>query len=196
VFFPDVVAELVQRYRFQKFPTQFSELDEIKGIEFIEGKAGNEVIERLVIFSNGILLDTRSNTRISVEIIDEALGWAKEKFGIAYERGMIRRFGYVSQVTFHSEASLLTLNPALTRLADRVTSAVSEFQMERVEFQAMALLVQHDPLKRKNPLASFTISPRIEVPHSEKKYFSEAPLPTDLHWELLEEFEAGLLSQK
>jgi len=192
VFFPDVVRELAARYEFQKFPKDFSEYDENKGIEFLEGKRGNDVIWRLTIYNTGILLDTRANTKLSQEIIEEALIWGKEKFGLTYKPGMISRFAYVSQLTFYSDVTLDALNPALKKLAERVTSAVSEIHGEQIDYQTTALVIQHDLLKRKNALAAFTITPRIETPLSEHKYFSEAPLPTDLHWEFLEEFEAAL----
>ena len=192
VFFPDVVRELAARYEFQKFPKDFSEYDENKGIEFLEGKRGNDVIWRLTIYNTGILLDTRANTKLSQEIIEEALIWGKEKFGLTYKPGMISRFAYVSQLTFYSDVTLDALNPALKKLAERVTSAVSEIHREQIDYQTTALMIQHDLLKRKNALAAFTITPRIETPLSEHKYFSEAPLPTDLHWEFLEEFEAAL----
>jgi hypothetical protein len=40
------------------------------------------------------------------------------------------------------------------------------------------------------PIAAFTIQRRGQTPFEENKYFSEAPLPTDIHINLLEQFEA------
>lgn len=196
IFFPEVVKELVDRYQFLKFPKEYSEFDEAKGIEFLEGKWKDDVIWRLTIYSNGILLDTRSNTTRSRELIEDALVWAKTRFGINYKPEMITRLAYVSQVTFHSDMNLDLLNPALKKLADGVTSALTDLNKEPIDYQTTMIYLQHDQLKRKNPLAAFYISPRVETPLTEHKYFSEAPLPTDLHWQLLEGFEASIMSQQ
>jgi hypothetical protein len=195
IFFPDLVESLVARYRFQKFPKEFDDLNETKGIEFLEGSFGGKVIEKLVIYGNGILVDTRAGTSVSRSVIQEALEWAKDNFGINYDPGMILRFGYVSQVTFYSDVKFL-VNPAIIRLAERITTAVSEIQQEHIDYEGMGFAIGHDALKRKNPLAAFTLAPRLEVPLSHHKYFSEAPVGTDLHWELLEELESAILSQK
>jgi hypothetical protein len=192
VFYPDLTKELVARYQFQKFPKDISEYDEQKGIEYQTGRRGEDVIWSLKIFNTGIAVDTRVNTKVSREIIEEALLWGKEKFGLSYEPGMISRFAYVSQVTFYSDLTLDALNPAVKRLGERVSSAVSEIFKDKINYQATQLWIQHDQLKRKNAIAGFTILPRVESPLEERKYFSEAPLSTDLHWELLEEFEAAL----
>jgi hypothetical protein len=192
VFYPDFVRELVARYQFQKFPTQIEDFDEQKGVEFFQGKAGDSVIEKLVIYNTGLLVDTRTNTKTSKSLIEESLMWAKSKFGLCYEPQMIRRMAYVSQVTFHSDMVLNSLNPALAKLADRVSSAVSEIQGETFDYQTSSVAIHHDPLKRKYPVAGFTIHPRADAPFSERKYFSEAPLPTDLHLELLRQFEADI----
>ncbi len=194
VFFPDVARELVQRYGFLKFPKELNDFDEQKGVEFVEGKLKDTVIEKLVIYNNGILLDTRANTETSRALIEETLLWAKSKFGLVYEPGMIKRVAYVSNVTFYSDVPLNALNPALQKLADRVSGAVSELQKENIEYQTSSLSIAHDPLKRKYPLAVFSIQPRTETPFSEHKFFSEAPLPTDLHIKFLEEFEADVIS--
>jgi len=196
IFYPELVKEIVAHYNFQKFPKEFKDFDEQKGVEFLQGKYGDMVIDKAVIYSNGLLIDTRENTKISEQLIEEALVWGKSKFGLAYHSGLIRRVGYLSQLTFYSDVPLNALNPALKKLSDRITSAVTEIHKEPLDYQTTGVVIAHDPLKRKNPLAAFTILPRVETPLSEHKYFSEAPLPTDLHWELLEEFEAALVSQK
>jgi len=192
VFFPDVAKELVARYQFQKFPTEFSQFDETKGIEFLEGKRGTEVIQKLTIYNNGILLDTRTDTGVSKEIIGEMLDWGKATFGLRYKPEMVTRYGYVSQVTFYSEGLLRALNPALNKLAADLSATVSQIQKEQIDYQVTALVFQHDLLKRKTALAGFTIIPRIETPLSEGKFFSEAPVPTDVHWNLLEQLENAL----
>jgi hypothetical protein len=196
LFFTDLVRELVSRYEFQKFPKDYSEFDETKGIEFLEGRRGEDVIWRLAIYNTGVLVDTRSNTTLSREIMEEAFLWAKDTFGLNYEPGMVKRFAYISQVTFYSEGTLSMLNPVLSRIARRVTQAVSEFQKAKVDYETATLGIHHDALDRKNQVAGFVVSPRIETPLSEHKYFSEAPLTTDLHWELLEELEAALLGRE
>ncbi len=195
IFYPDVVRQIVERYQFQKFPQQFQDFDEQKGIEFLSGKIGDEVVERLVIYNTGILIDTRSSTNTSKALLEGALSWAKSTFGLNYQPEMIRRFGYVSQITFYSEVSLNELNPALQKLADRLTSVVSEIHGEKVQYQTSSLTIHHDPLTRKNPIAGLTIFPRVDTPFSRNKYFSEAPLPTDTHIALLEEFEGDVLRQ-
>jgi len=189
------VKRIVERYQFQKFPQQFQDFDEQKGIEFLSGKIGGEVIERLVIYNTGILIDTRSSTNASKALLEDALSWAKSTFGLNYQPEMIRRFGYVSQITFYSEVSLNELNPALQKLADRLTSIVSEIHGEKVQYQTSSLAIHHDPLTRKNGIAGLTIFPRADTPFSRNKYFSEAPLPTDTHIALLEEFEGDVLRQ-
>jgi hypothetical protein len=195
IYIPDVVAELVERYGFIKYPTDYSSLDESKGIEFTEGRLGKDVIWRLAIYTTGIVLETRENTNLSREIMEDAFLWAKDRFGLHYEPGMIKRFAYISQVTFYSDGVLGMLNPVLDKLSRRVTDVVSELQGKRVEYRAATLGIHNDALDQKNQIAGFIITPRSETPLSEHKYFSEAPVPTDVHWELLEELESAMLGK-
>jgi hypothetical protein len=64
---------------------------------------------------------------------------------------------------------------------------------EPIIYSPASLAVGHDPLTRKNTIAPFTITHRAETKWSENKYFSEAPLSTDMHISFLEEFEAGIM---
>ena len=46
---------------------------------------------------------------------------------------------------------------------------------------------------RKNGIASFFIQHRVNTRFEQNRFFSEAPLPTHLHIQYLEEFEADVL---
>jgi hypothetical protein len=192
MFFPDMVPEIVKRFSFQKFPKSFEDLDESKGIEFLEGKIGDKVIQKLVIWNTVLVVETRSNTNDSKKLLEDMLLWGVEKFGLNYRPGMIKRFAYVSDLTFYSDVPLLSVSPALKTLAEKSSKALSEIWQEPVRYEPINLVIGHDPMARKYGIAPFSITRRAEARFSENKYFSEAPLPTDMHLSLLEEFESSI----
>ncbi len=195
LYFPDVVKALVERYNFQKFPQTLEEFDESKGVEFYEGRAGNKVIQKFVIWNTLLVLETRSSTADSKQILDEMLTWGVEKFGLNYKSDMIKHFAYISNLSFYSDVPLLSVNPALTSLATKTSQALSEIWQEPIHYEAVNFQLGHDPTVRKYGVAPFSITRRAEAKFSENKYFSEAPLPTDIHIRLLEQYEADMSSK-
>jgi hypothetical protein len=194
VFLPEIVPEIVKRYHFQKFPQTLEDFDESKGIEFREGKIGDKVIQKFVIWNTLLVVETRSNTDDSKKILEDMLAWGAEKFGLNYRAGMISRFAYVSDLSFYSDFPLLSVSPTLAALAAKTGKALSDIWQEPVQYEPLNLTVGHDPMARKYGIAPFSITRRAESRFSENKYFSEAPLPTDMHWKFLEEYERDLAS--
>jgi len=192
VYFPEIVSKIVERYNFQKFPQTPEEFDESKGIESHEGRTGNKVIQKFVIWSSLLVIETRSSTADSKQILEDMLLWGAANLGLDYNPGMIKRFGYVSDLTFYSDVPILSGNPALAKLAAKTSAALSEIWQEPIHYEPANLAVGHDPMARKYGIAPFTITHRAESRFSDNKYFSEAPLPTDLHISLLEEFEDAI----
>jgi hypothetical protein len=193
LFLPEIIPEIVKRYGFLKFPKTLEDFDESKGVEFLEGKFEGKVIQKFVIWNTLLVLETRSNTADSKQILEGMLEWGADEFGLTYGPGTIKRFGYVSDVTFHSDAPLLGANSAVTNLASGVGAAVSAIWGDPVEYHPLVVTVGHDPLSRKNAIANFTIQRRSETRFTDNKYFSEAPLPTDEHLTFLEEYEKDVL---
>jgi hypothetical protein len=89
----------------------------------------------------------------------------------------------------------LGVSPALAKLAAKTSTALTDIWQEPVQYETTNLAVGHDPMARKYGIAPFSITHRAESRFSENKYFSEAPLPTDTHISLLEEFEAEIKRQ-
>lgn len=194
IFYPDLVRKIVERYNFQVFPQTPEQCDELKGVEFRAGKIGDSVIDTFKIFSTLLVAETRSSTTASKQVIEDILAWSKQEFGLTYESSMVKQWAYVSQVTFYSDLSLLgAFSTPLSRLATKTGAAVSELWQDSISYETTALAIGHDPLRRQNSIASFTLSRRADAAWRENKYFSEAPLPTELHVKLLEEFEADVV---
>src|SRR5579872_4197796 len=123
-FFPDVIRAIVQRFNFQKFPHTFEELDENKGVVFELGKFEGHTIPKVILYSNGIALDTMSSTKESEAILDSALQWART-LGLDYRPEMIKRRAYLSQITFYSDVPLLFIHPILRDFSARIGNVVS-----------------------------------------------------------------------
>lgn len=188
----ELVTRLVERYGFLKFPKALEELDTAKGIEFIEGAIGDVPIKKFVIWDTLLVLETRINTDVSKRTLEDLLAWGAQELGLNYKPGTIKRFGYISDVSFFSDAAILDVNPAVKSLATACSDELSRIWMEPVKYEPFTVRVGHDPASRKYPIAPFMIEHRAESKFSENKYFSEAPLPTDVHWRLLEEFELNI----
>lgn len=188
LFPPDLIRELVQRYEFQKFPRSIEDWGGEKSPEFETGRLGKQVVTKLVIWNDGITIETQSGTDVSKQLILEMLGWAKDKFGLTYSPEIIRRWAYVSDLTFVSNVPLLSLSP-LDQLAVKMSAELSVIVEQEVSCEPVIVSVGHDPLALRYGRAPFTIQRRSETSFSENRYFSEAPLPTETHIKLLTEFE-------
>ncbi len=192
LFAPDLARELAARYQFQKFPKTLDEWRDDSGATFEMGKIGKDVISKFVIWNTGVGVETCSNTSDSVRIMQEVFVWASQQFGLpSLDEMGGKHWAFVSDLSFHSDAPLLSPPPVM-RLAEKVSVALSEIMRESIKYEPLIVSVGHDPLKRKHGRAPFSIQHRLEAPFEEHRYFSEAPLPTDLHIKLLEEYEADI----
>ncbi len=192
VFYPDLAQAIVARYNFQKFPQTLEDFDEAKGVTFAGGRFENSVIDQLVIYTYGILVDTRSSTQESKRLLEEAMQWGANELGLVYNPSMVKRWQYASHVTFRSDVPLTGLHSVFQRIAGKLTKTIAENMGENLEYQLTSLALDYDALARKHPLGRFSIQRRDNTPFSENKYFSDAPVPTDIHIELLKEFEADI----
>jgi hypothetical protein len=188
----EIIQRIAERYAFEKFPKSFEELDATnKGIEFHQGNSEFGPIQKFVIFNTGLVVDTGIDTNTSQAILNDITGWGEELLGINSVPTSMR-FAYVSDVTFFSKVPILGVHPAITELTGEVSRLLSQLWGDPIVYSPVSMVFGHDPLSRKNQIAQFRIDRRAEAKFSENKYFSEAPLPTNTHWELLEKFERSI----
>jgi hypothetical protein len=194
----DLVSPIVSRYDFKSYPAKLEDFDvEGKGIEFLSGRLGDIVIDQFKIYSGLIFVETLSSTEDSRKVILDMLQWGKEDMGMTVDDRTIRQWAFVSHVTFFSEVSLLRdMSSPLGKLAEKTGRFVSDIFGESLTYHPLNFVVGHDPAARKNGIASFSIQQRANIPFRENKFFSEAPLPTDIHLRFLQELEADVMGSQ
>jgi hypothetical protein len=192
VYYPELTSALVERYGFMKYPTSASDFDENKGIEFIGGRFNRWVIDKLVIVNSGVYLDTSVNTEASRSLWFDMMGWAVSTFGVTFKPEMIKRSVYVSNVTFHTDVPILAAHPIFAEIGNATTAEVENAYKHRLDYEPAAINITFDQTSIKLGTAPFTIQRREGVPFEENKYFSTAPLRTEVHLELLERWERAM----
>jgi hypothetical protein len=192
---PEFVEEVTKQFQFKKSPETLEEFNIKKGTEFLTGRIGKRAISKFVIWPNILVIEARSNTTECKAMLNDILHWATMKFDLSFTSEMITRYAFVSDLSFTSDAPLLAFDPLLGKIAERIGANLSELWHEPIHYELFDFKVGHDPLTRKWGIAPFQIARLAEHKFTENKYFSEAPLPTDLHIELLEEYEKGILDR-
>lgn len=193
LYAPEFVEEVAKEFKFQKVPQTLEEFDVRKGMEFHNGRLGKAIIGKFVIWPNILVIEGRSHTTECKETLGEIMRWATDKFKLTYSPEMVKHYAYVSDVSFYSDSALLSVSPAMSYIAASCSAALSEIWQEPVEYKPLSLKVGHDPVLRQVTIAPFTIERLGAARFSENKYFSEAPLPTDMHVGILEQFEREVL---
>lgn len=192
-----LLPALAERYRFAKYPYDTPDnhpTDDAPGIRYKEGEFTNaegvQIMVNLVIHDDGLVADTRSSTKDSDAFLVDVLQWAVKEFGLIFRPDMVFRKGYLSELNVSPARSLGELHPGLVRFADTLSSLVSTPNYP-VHYEPTGVFLSGDPTLELKP-AAFRFERRLDAPFSTNRYFSQAPLQTDLHLKLLEEFE-GLL---
>jgi hypothetical protein len=194
IFFPNLISGIVERFRFQKFPTAPEHFDEAKGIEFHDGQWDGVNVPKLVIYNNGFLVDTQSSTTDSEYILMASLEWAKKEFGIAFAPEMIYRRRFLSDLVISTDAPILEASKPVQNLRNNLAEAMGQVLDEKIRYGVIRIDVDFERFQRQAPIAPLTIQRRNDYAFSDNAYFSEAPLPTEYHFELLEQYEKDVLA--
>jgi hypothetical protein len=191
IYLPDLVQVLAEKCQFAKFPKP-SEINLKDGIDLEMGTFRGKHINKLSINPSIIHVDGDISTDVSAGIILELLEWARTEHGINYSKDSITRWAYVSDIVFQTDFPFLEgQNKVLRNISEKLSIAVQGNLKEDLTFLPSQLNWSHDPLSRSSVIAPFTIQHRVGVPYEHNMFFSEAPIPTKLHLELIEELEAS-----
>lgn len=194
VSFTRIVPRIVETVGFTNFPKTLEDFDEKKGIVFEDGIWNNIPIQKMTVYGSGITLDTRAGTNVSQTIIDELIFWASHEFGLVAPPNGIQRFRYLSQLTFFSDVIGYLGGPPAKNLATSLSEKVGKITLKSREYKVKRLDIDFDRTEQEVPIAPLTIQRRVTTPFEENKFFTEAPLPTQEHIGLLEQFESDLIN--
>lgn len=182
---------LIERYKFVSYPKKEESFNPNRepGEKFIGGEflnaQGMPIMLHFTSYDDGIVADTRSSTQDSENFLIEFSQWIVSDFGLTFRPEMIRSKGYVSELYVTSDGSLSNLNPQLQRFADRVSSLI-EGHREPIPYEtsgiSFAATTEFKP-------ASFIFERATDTLFPENRYYSKAPLHTDVHLTLLNELE-------
>jgi hypothetical protein len=192
IFLPDLVNAIAQRCEFRKFPQNIGKEKEPPGVVFETGKWDDQPIGKLILFTDGIVLETNSTTEDTEATLLALLLWAKESLGLHFEPEMVKRKIFYSQVAVYFDIQLDSLHPICEEIAKTLSVANTKLFNQPFVFRTAAITVTTNTLAGKFVPGMFSVERRIDVPDSENKYFSSAPLPTSEHLALLETFEKAL----
>jgi hypothetical protein len=192
----DLLEWLKKTYHFQKFPSSAFDLDsETKAFVFLGGKfkSGQEhdgkeryISVNLSVYNDGLIASTESSTNDSDKFLDEGIDSVVKEFGLV--RPAIRKL-YFSEMDIRLDQSISSLNPKLVQLANRI----SELRKEQpVAFQFSGVTFLAEPSAQATT-SGILIERKLNTAWEENIYYTRAPLPTDAHLQILEEFE-GLLA--
>lgn len=192
--FPIIAPVLQETYKFITYPS-LQDISNIKdGLKFEKGEfvdsKGIPVRINLSIYDDGLVVDSGSSTDHADAFLKDMLTKFDETFKLVKYNEVIKQKKYFSELYVATNKSLELLNPQLKIISEYLSNNVEENKI----FETGGISFFPDQTNKINP-ASFRFERALNVPFSEKRYYSTAPLQTHKHLELLDKLEKILVKK-
>ena len=193
-----LITPIVNKYKFQIYPTKPEELigKDVIEIKFNGGSfqkdTQHNIAVDLTIFNDGLVVDTRSSTKDSDAFLNDFLNYVSKEFSLTPYLEVLRSKIYVSEVWVQTDKLLNSLNSKLDSFAKRITSLTEGHSHHPIAYETSGIIFWTDPVVT-NPPTPFRFERVIDRPFAENRYYSAAPLQTDVHLEMLDELESILI---
>lgn len=190
---PHIIHLLVDTYKFTKYPS-VQDLSSVQNeIKFEKGEFAVEeapVSIDLTIYADGLAASSGSSTDHTDAFLKDALERFNEILNLSSYGDVIRKKFYLSEVFVTTDVSLELVNPKLKEISGYLSSNVEENKF----FETSGISFCPDQTSKVNP-TPFKFERAPDVPFSENRYYSIAPLQTQPHLELLDKMEKILSSK-
>jgi hypothetical protein len=186
-----VAVAINDRYKFQKYPKpeDLRLVSNPNSLQFSGGTfrtdPGEWIIIRLEIYNDGIVAETRSNTKYTDAFLNDLMVFLTKSFRLRFEGSMVRESNYLSQVVVSSADFVKLADPKMDSYAKYLTSKFRYSGTSTVT----GMHFGPDPATTGGKSYGLRLERKAATPFSENAYFSEAPLTTDTHIEALEKLE-------
>lgn len=190
LFMPDAAAMLVSKFNFSTYPQSYNDFSAEK-IEFKHANFKDVAIESLSIFSDGIVISSRSDTDIIDSFYLEFCGWLQSELEISFIKTHEIERLYESVILVKTDKNIMRHLDPLTEIAGKLQSDLKENSGLDVKYEPFGWAFSADSTQ--NPAlkpVSLRIERRAGTAYSMHHYISSAPLKTKQHLALLEKLES------
>ena len=192
----DAVKLLKDKYGFLQVPTTLAEFkNEGGGVSFKHGKytidegakTRDIVIDDFVVYSNAIVVETKSTTDDSDLILDDITAFAADALNMKAVPGQAIEKMYISNVEVLLNEDFNKFFPRFDVVSTAVHGCLSKYGTNVPPFESLGLAMFFDQTKLlKSLLANFRIERREGESFEKSIFFSSAPLKTADHFAVLE----------
>jgi hypothetical protein len=199
----EVLNALQAKYAFLVMPQPAdifqAQPDPDKPIVFSRGRFVRDgqvkLIDHLQIYQLAAAAVTSTSTDDSDFFLDDAAEWAVKTFNVTLTDIVSTRI-YVSQLEVEFERPIPDLFPALQSVAEEISTLRLNYNAPPLKYSLAGLTLAYDLYESKPPApASFIIERRASFPYDTNLFFCQAPLTTNDHIRVLEQFERTLLKR-
>ncbi|MEW6674187.1 MAG: hypothetical protein AB1427_21035 [Thermodesulfobacteriota bacterium] len=179
---------LIETYKFKKHPLPTDLTNMEKGVLFGAGEfeidTNLSVGINFTLYSDGFVADATSSTNHSDAFLEDVFNRFLKIFKMPPYESVIKDQIYLSQIFVSTDKSLEILNPKLKNISNFLSDNVET----GIKFYMGGLSFWPDQTNKRNPIP-FMFERASNVPFSENRYYSAAPLPTDKHIKALANIE-------
>lgn len=189
LFMPLAASALVQRYHFQKYPT-----DALADppLTFTHGLFRDTAIQQLSIYNDGIVVESASPSDLLDDFLKDLFGWGESEFGLkevpALRIARVYESALVVSMDIDDEKIMPWAAPAMKVMREKWEKGGRP--AGPIMFQGVRLTT--DPTNRNITPITFNLERRANIPFERGIYFSAAPLSTTDHLEVLAQIEKAL----
>ncbi len=188
-FQPELIHAAALRYSFLKTPTVEELLK--REIHFKVGKFQDIQIQDFDIYGDGLIASSASDTDKTLAFLQDVTDWADETYGYSTSIVAKPETYFESAIIVKSDVDLVLATTPKVEIASLVGRAFKQASSIDAKFESTGLIVDTDALSfsgRRKPV-QFSIERRVGFPFTENVFFSQAPLPTQAHLEVLRTIE-------
>ena len=194
VYLPEFIRAVTEKYGFINWPDVIQR--PTQDLKFAGGRLTlenrNINILDLTMYNDGVSLDS-SHTDDANHALDNFIEWIQEQYLIEKQITIFPR-SYISGLVVQFDGTIdgiLSVFKLLQKESSKLLKDVYGADVQ-INLSRISLRVEQKP----TPAIiqeEITIERRVGVPHVANRYYSGAPLPNDIHIQLLEKFERAAL---
>jgi hypothetical protein len=190
-YLPDFINETQKRYEFWEAPQKVAEVHPEGGpTRFQMGRNGGAIISKFEIHDAGLLVEGIQTTDSLDRFLDDFVMWSASEFGVIYNDSQPVRSAYMSGLEVQLDRDAMKFMRIFEKLCSEIQAAVEGQGFAVGGYSVGSLSFQTDEsTSRPFRPGRFLLERRVGHPYDSGLFFSEAPVQTDKHIELLQMFD-------